>query len=227
MPRLPMARAGWRIARGALSPAAGVPLARAFRPLAPSARCAGLRLLDRRDAADWTRAQRAMAERMTPWWSGGDSWQASTDETSFHQHLIRTRLAHRRGTGLVLAVTDEDDRLIGELLHWNMTPGGDYAELGMWSLPHRGMRGMIATHFARCFDEWGMARFDAPVEVGNRNPVGMLTFAGFVEEGLLSRWRPARGGRADFRMFGLTRPRWDASAAARWVASDLHPPATG
>lgn len=214
MSKLPLARAGWRLAKSTARGPQGTPFAKTFEPIEPTRTRAGLRLLQRSDAGAWTEGQRAMTERMTPWWSGGDQWEQSTDEVAFYQHWMRSRLMHARGTGVVMAITDEADRLVGEILMWNMTPGGGYAELGIWSQPHRGMPSMVTEFLTRCFEDWGITRLDSPVEDGNRNSLSILKYTGFADEGLLEKWRSNNAGPADYRMFGLTHDRWRGSRAA-------------
>lgn len=171
-----------------------------------------IRELEPGDATAWTRARRANELRMRPWWPDVQDWQLATDEVAFWGHYLEFRAMQRRGSALPLAITSTDG-LIGELLLWRLDPSRLSAEVGIWvsadARPGRALMGALRGFLDRFLLEMDYTRLEAPVAVGNSNPVRMVETLGFVMEGTLRKWRrdPA-GNPHDYDMWALTQDDW-------------------
>lgn len=172
-----------------------------------------VRPLRRADGDAWVHAMRRNQGRMEGWWDAEADWDKATDGIAFAAHYMRWASANRRGAGIAMAITVHD-RLVGELLVWNMVPGGHTAELGLWASPGEmsprhmaaGLGGVLDQLFERC----GIQRIDAPVHAENRDPRRILELGNFQVEGRLKQWRMIRGEAQDMDMFGLTTQRWQS-----------------
>lgn len=137
---------------------------------------------------------------------------SSVGSASYSSVVDKWASRNRQGAGIAMAITVQD-RLVGELLVWNMAPGGHSVELGLWASPGEmppwhmvsALGGLLDQLFERC----GIQRIDAPVHADNHNPRRALELGNFQVEGRLEQWRMIRGQAVDIDMFGLTTGRWE------------------
>lgn len=162
------------------------------------------------DQAAWTRSMRLNEARMRPWWHGGTDWQERTSAAAFYDHYLDWALARRRGSGDALAILGEDG-LVGEL-HCYLSHGGRSAEFGLWCRPQavsgKSLLGALCAVVDILLGDRGVHRISAPVEAANRQPVKLLTLAGFAQEATLRDWRPVGEQMGDFTLFGMTAQQW-------------------
>lgn len=199
-----------RMGRGDVGGPAGL-----AAPIEVSSGSVTLRSLSRADRESWVLSRAANEGRMVPWWTMPADWTENSADDAFFDHWMGWAFAQRRGSGHSLAILTPEG-LIGEL---QLYRGADprVAEVGVWCRPGRVSTRSLYAAIHLLLDvltfERGMERIDAPVAVGNSQPLLMLSRAGFEREGTLRRWRPLHGEMVDMVMYGLTLERWSALRA--------------
>lgn len=180
------------------------------RPLEVTVGEMTIRPLRASDQEAWTASMRSNRERMSPWWHGAENWEAGTGPQAFYDHYVDWLVARRKGVGHALAIV-ERNLLVGEL-HIYRAHGGRSVEFGLWCRPDgvsgRAMLGSLCGVVDRLIGDHGVERIDAPVAVGNSQPVKLLTLSGFAAEGTMEGWRPLQGEMVDYTLYGMTARRW-------------------
>jgi RimJ/RimL family protein N-acetyltransferase len=125
--------------------------------------------------------------------AGEMSWFGFKEPGSLRRRLeAHDTLGTDRG---VLAVVDDDNRLVGEVswvrMHHGPPPNGDCWNIGIWILPEeRGKgHGSAAQRLAAAylFEHTFLERVEAGTETGNLAEQRALEKAGFTREGVLRR----------------------------------------
>lgn len=181
-----------------------------------------IRPIARGDAHAWSRAMRANARRMQPWWGlGGENLDLHTDAVAFEHHLHAWQSRRRRGEGVCLGLIGPDG-LMGEMQIWHLSPGGLTCEVGFWMSPEapsvtRSASACVGFALDQIFTGLGIQRIDAPVAAANQLPRALLRLGGFEIDARIPRWRELHGELVDYDLFGLTPERWEAVRDHGWA----------
>lgn len=169
-----------------------------------------LRALRPSEQAAWTRAMRENESRMREWWSPGADWKQKTDPAHFFTHYVEWQRIEKAGLGHLRAVVVAE-RVIGELAIYPRE-SGRVQEFGLWCAPGNASGRDLLGVICACIDDLmlvkGVERIEAPVAVGNAQPLRLIEGAGLVREGVMRKWRSLGPDLVDMELYAITRDRW-------------------
>lgn len=112
-----------------------------------------------------------------------------------------------KGTGLLLAVTDDEDRFLGQTMLFGLNQENLVAEMGFWIASHARGRGVATTAIQLTatvgFDELGLGRIFGLTTTDNTGSQRSMERAGMLREGVLRGHEKVPSGRWDMVSFGI------------------------
>lgn len=164
-----------------------------------------IRVLRRRDEAEWLRLRAENRTWLRPWEATVPGGAARS--ITFAAYVRGERRAHRRGTGMPMVI-EVDGRLVDRValtrVEWGAERGGS---IGYWVSEHVAGHGIAPTAVALLTElafERGLHRIEIAVRPENAASLRVVQKLGFREEGLRRSYLFIDGAWRDHRIFALT-----------------------
>ena len=188
-----------------------------------------LRMLRRRDAADWVEQRTVNENWLRPWEStppdqGWVTWADRHSVVGFHQLVRQQRSAVRAGSQLPYGIF-LDGRLCGQVNASNVVRGAfNSAHLGYWVARAVAGRGVMPTAVAMVCDlafGSGLHRLEANIRPENAPSIRVAEKVGFRSEGLRRRYLAIDGDYRDHLGYVLLSEDLPGGVLSALVASGL------
>ena len=163
------------------------------------------------DAATWREIRIADRHAIEPFWVTDDrGWEGRHRERIWIHEWLWSRSEAKAGR-VLRTVIEVDGRFAGQCDLWMHDERG---ELSIWvdsRLAGRGVAGAAARLLiGYAFDQLGLARVTAPIDVDNAQSARLARRIGLVREGTMVSYLSVGGRRRDHDLWAVSAPAWTA-----------------